>query len=92
MTTSPAASGEIKSERQTGYVLVLEDWLWHTAFPLVAYVTLLAGALTLTRETVDAFFGIAAASIFLLFIGIHNAWDGVTYVAALRVEARQKES
>jgi hypothetical protein len=81
-----------RARRQTGYVLVLEDWLWHTAFPFVAYLAILAGALTLTRETVDAFFGIAAASILLLFIGIHNAWDAVTYVAQLRKDAQQKES
>jgi hypothetical protein len=26
-------------------------------------------------------FGIAAAALLLLFIGIHNAWDTVTYLA-----------
>jgi hypothetical protein len=30
----------------------------------------------LTRE---ALFGVAAASLLLLFIGIHNAWDAVSY-------------
>jgi hypothetical protein len=27
----------------------------------------------------EALFGIAAAALLLLFIGIHNAWDGVAY-------------
>jgi hypothetical protein len=26
-----------------------------------------------------ALFGVAAAALLLLFIGIHNAWDAVTY-------------
>ena len=36
-----------------------------------------------------ALFGAAAASFLLLFIGIHNAWDAITYVAVvLRQEQR----
>jgi len=27
----------------------------------------------------EALFGIGAAALLLLFIGIHNAWDAVTY-------------
>ncbi|MGC1451610.1 MAG: hypothetical protein WA830_16385 [Candidatus Sulfotelmatobacter sp.] len=27
----------------------------------------------------EALFGVAAAALLLLFIGIHNAWDAVTY-------------
>lgn len=69
--------------RQTAYALVFEDWLFHTGFPFLAYVTLLSAALTLVQHTDDALFGIGSASILLLFIGIHNAWDAVTYIAAM---------
>ena len=41
-----------------------------------------SAGLTLSRYTVDALFGIAAAALLLLLIGIHNAWDSVTYIAA----------
>jgi hypothetical protein len=44
-------------------------------------VTLLASALTLNWRTASALFGVAASATFLLFIGIHNAWDAVTYIA-----------
>jgi hypothetical protein len=69
--------------RQTVYALVFEDWLFHTALPFLAYATLLSGALTLVHHTYDALFGIGSASILLLFIGIHNAWDSVTFIAAM---------
>ena len=69
--------------RQTLYALVFEDWLFHTALPFLAYATLLSAALTLVHHTEDALFGIATASILLLFIGIHNAWDSVTYIAGV---------
>jgi hypothetical protein len=32
----------------------------------------------------DALFGTAAAVLLLLFIGVHNAWDGVTYLVFVR--------
>jgi hypothetical protein len=38
-------------------------------------------ALALGRRPASALFAIAAAALVLLFIGIHNAWDTVTYIA-----------
>lgn len=75
--------------RQTAYALVFEDWLFHTALPFLAYAALLSAALTLVHHTVDALFGIGAASILLLFIGIHNAWDSVTYIAGVPEDGDQ---
>ena len=65
---------------QTDYQPVLEDWLWYTAFPLVSYTALIVAAIMLPGEAVPALFVIAAATLLLLFIGIHNAWDVVTYL------------
>ena len=67
--------------RQTDYQPVLEDWLWHTVFPLVSYTALVVAALLLPSYPAAALFVIAAATVLLLFIGIHNAWDNVTYIA-----------
>ena len=78
--------------RQTVYALVFEDWLFHTALPFLSYATLLSAALTLVHHTDDALFGIASASILLLFIGIHNAWDSVTYIAAMPEEVEVAET
>jgi len=64
---------------QKVYKPVFEDWLFHFLLPLAAYV-LLAGAAFATRLNVDrALFGVAAASLLLLFIGIHNTWDAVIW-------------
>jgi hypothetical protein len=77
---------------QTLYKPVFEDWLFHTALPFLAYATVLSGALTLVHHTVDALFGIASASILLLFIGIHNAWDSVTFISTVPGEGYTVES
>jgi hypothetical protein len=69
------------TRRQTTYRPVLEDWLWHCLSPLIAYSTLVIAAATLPRSHTSSLFAIAAASLLLLFSGIHNAWDAVTYIA-----------
>jgi hypothetical protein len=69
-----------RARRQTDYQPVLEDWLWHTVFPFVSYTTLLVAAIALPGYPALALFVIAAVTVLLLFIGIHNAWDAVTYV------------
>jgi len=69
------------ARRQTGYVPVLEDWIWHCILPLIAYAALLAAAFSLERDPAPSLFVIAGTALLLLFVGIHNAWDSVTYIA-----------
>jgi len=68
--------------RQNEYEPVFEDWLWHTFLPTLSYAALLLEGLVLSRSFADALFGIGAAALLLVFVGIHNAWDTVTYVVA----------
>jgi hypothetical protein len=70
-----------RARRQTDYEPVLEDWLWHTIFPLVSYTALFVVAIVLPGNPAPALFVIGAVTVLLLFIGIHNAWDTITYVA-----------
>jgi hypothetical protein len=70
-----------RARRQRDYQPVLEDWLWHTVLPLVSYTALLVAAIVLPGHAAPALFVIAAATVLLLFIGIHNAWDNVSYIA-----------
>ncbi|GHO97584.1 hypothetical protein KSF_076320 [Reticulibacter mediterranei] len=70
-----------RARHQHDYQPVLEDWLWHTIFPLVSYTALFVAAMVLPGNPVPALFFISAATVLLLFIGIHNAWDNVTYIA-----------
>jgi len=66
---------------QTGYRPAFEDWLCHTILPMLAYTSLLAASLALGRYTVPSLFVVGGAALLLLFVGIHNAWDTVTYIA-----------
>jgi hypothetical protein len=79
-----------RTRRQTGYVLVLEDWLFHVALPFVSYALTGVAALMLSRHATGALFVIAAMSLALLFIGIHNAWDTVTYIVITAPEEKAK--
>ncbi len=76
--------------RQTDYQPVLEDWLWHTVFPLVSYTALVVAAIVLPGNAALALFGIGAVTVLLLFTGIHNAWDAVTYVVIERSQPEDK--
>lgn len=60
----------------------LEDWMWHAALPLLAYLTLVIAAALLSRHPAPALALVAAMTLGLVFIGIHNAWDSITYIAA----------
>src|SRR5713101_1474370 len=75
--------------RQKDYQPVMEDWLFHTVFPLVSYTALVVAAILLPVYPAPALFVIASATVLLLFIGIHNAWDNVTYIA---IELTQPEN
>jgi hypothetical protein len=65
---------------QTVYRPVLEDWSWHVLFPIVSYIALVIAALRLAGDPASTLFMVGAATVLLLFIGIHNAWDNVTYL------------
>jgi len=64
---------------QAVYRLVFEDWLFHVLLPLVAYAVLVLAAIAESSRPREALFGVGAAVLLLLFIGIHNAWDAVAY-------------
>jgi hypothetical protein len=64
---------------QTTYQPEFEDWLFHALLPLVAYAMLALSAFAASSHTRKALFGVGAAALLLLFIGIHNAWDAVAY-------------
>jgi hypothetical protein len=64
---------------QRVYKPVFEDWLFHGWLPLAAYATLAVAAFAVGSHLGAALFAIGAAALLLLFVGIHNAWDAVTY-------------
>jgi hypothetical protein len=78
-----------RARRQTEYQPVLEDWLWHTIFPAAAYAAITSGAVLLHKSPEEALFDVAGGVLALVLIGIHNAWDTVTYLAIGRKEDPQ---
>jgi hypothetical protein len=80
-----------RARRQTSYTPVLEDWLFHMAFPLAAYAAILIAALVLRHDPEHSLFAVAMAVLALVLIGIHNAWDTVTYVAIVQSEQKPPE-
>ncbi len=65
---------------QSSYRPVMEDWIWHIIFPFIVYATLLVAAIMLLVNPAPTLFVISSVTILLLFIGIHNSWDTITYI------------
>jgi len=70
-----------RARRQTDYKPVFEDWLWHIVLPLIAYALILIAAGLLASHSQRLLFLVALATLLLLFVGIHNSWDTITYFA-----------
>jgi hypothetical protein len=70
--------------RKADYTPDTEDWVWYVALPVTTYTVLVAAAVLLWWRPELSLFLIAAVSVLFLFIGIHNAWDTVTYIAIQR--------
>jgi hypothetical protein len=69
-----------RARGQDEYQVVASDWIWHTVLPNFAYACVLLAAFALTRSTEVALFVLGGAALLLLFIGIRNSWDTVTYI------------
>jgi hypothetical protein len=81
-----------RARRQTGYRPVFEDWLWYSILPILAYAMFLGAGIALTRIPEGALFVIGAATLLLLLVGIHNAWDTVTYIALVENQLHEAAS
>ena len=79
------------ARHRLNYQLALSDWLWYTVLPFVSYAALVVAAIVLPTQPVPALFVIAAVTMLLLFIGIHNAWDAVTYTAFERSQPQDNK-
>ena len=76
---------------QTAYQPVFEDWLFHVLLPFAAYATLAGSAFAARSLTRPSLFIVGTAALLLLFVGIHNAWDAVTYHVFVRRRGQPKD-
>jgi len=76
--------------RMTHYRPGLEDWLFHAVLPFVSYALLVPAFFVEATYTREALFSVGATTLLLLFIGIHNAWDGVAYHVFVNLTRRDR--
>lgn len=69
----------IERAKRMAYTPDLEDWVWYHILPLLTYIVLFAGSIALPIASPEGALAIAATVVILIFIGIHNAWDVVTF-------------
>lgn len=64
---------------QKAYEPVFEDWLFHVLLPFASYLGLAGSSFAARAHLRPALFLVGGTLLVLLFVGIHNAWDAVTY-------------
>jgi hypothetical protein len=79
-----ALKGCRTSEEAARALAKMELRISHIVLPLVAYSALSVSGILLPRDPGPWLFVVAASTLLLLFVGIHNAWDSVTYIALQR--------
>jgi hypothetical protein len=79
-----------RMREQVAYTPEFEDWLFRLVLPSATYVTLAGSAYAVRLNVGDALFAVGAAALLLLFIGIHNAWDAVTYHVFVNKQAQRQ--
>jgi hypothetical protein len=77
-----------RARAQRSYQPVFEDWLWHFLLPSTAYAGVLVSALLLHRGAEGPLFVVGAATLLLLCVAIHNAWDTITYFTMSAIRHR----
>lgn len=84
IATIAAAIHRMKGE----YTAVPEDWIWNVILPALCFGVLLLMALLLSTRSAPCLYGVAAAIMLLMIVGIHNAWD----IAVWNSINKQKET
>lgn len=68
-----------RMQRQRTYQMDWEDRTFHVLLPFLAYSLLFGSGVLSFMHPNLSLFGVGAAALLLLFIGIHNSWDAVAY-------------
>lgn len=74
----------VLARRLTTYSPDRQDLVWYTILPTLAYAAIAGGALYLFAVPPNAMFAFGGGVLLLIFIGVRNAWDIVTYLAIKR--------
>ena len=69
-----------RMKKETVYLPQLNDWFYRIILPLIGFVILVCSSFVSNVHLDEMLFGIGGATLLLLFVGIHNAWDNVAYM------------
>ncbi len=83
--TYKRARDQVRAADGVDYEPDAEDRWFYAYLPLIEYVAILIAALMLPFRPHAALFVLCGATMLLIFNGIHNAWDVVTFVTAKRL-------
>ena len=67
--------------RNAAYQPDFEDRIWYVVLPLLGHLTLVAAAGLIWWNVSWSPALIAADALMFLFLGVHNSWDTVTFIA-----------
>jgi hypothetical protein len=68
-----------RMRRQAAYTPGVEDWLFYVVLPFISYLMLILSPFAAATHEREAVFAVGAATLLMLFAGIHNSWDSVSY-------------
>jgi hypothetical protein len=81
----------LRVRAQHSYQPDTEDWIFHVIGPLAAYLAVIFSAVWAQTDESQALFAVGAATLALLFIGIHNSWDAVLFVSSGQYQANVRD-
>ena len=76
---------------QAKYRPDMGDWFWFSALPLASYLAVFLIGLMLVAHPEVLLYLLGGVALVLLYTGIHNAWDTVTYIA-VRTHSKDSKS
>jgi hypothetical protein len=68
-----------RMRRQAAYKPGFEDWLFYTVLPFASYLLLMLSPFAAGTHERETAFAVGAAIVLMLFAGIHNSWDSISY-------------
>lgn len=74
------------TRRHTIYDADIEDWLSFAIVPALVFALIGVGGALLQGHPNGATFVVGAGTLLMIFLGIRNAWDVVTYLAIQRTK------
>lgn len=78
--------------RRAEYQPTAEDWAWYLIIPLIGHIVLLGAAVLIRWNAAWSLAMVAADALAFVFIGIHNSWDTVTFIAVVHGTSARDEN